>query len=342
MASAISRNRYLLIPGTILVLAIIALGAIQLGKPANFVDPYGLLFILVGGVALVLISFPGVEIRRALWDAAGIHGNEADLRGSSIFWEAAGRGFWILGVLCGVIYLTIGFTALATEPNGLRLIIGKMAQSLLAAFYGILLAVLCFIPCWKLRGKLLGQRVEPDAGKRPMPAGRDRRWFSSAIGYVLFFSALASFLTSQILNISMPIFLWIGYRPAMLVVLGGTIALMLFMGGTNSGPTLSTAFAGVGLIGCLMGCIQMLFGMTLDGAIAHVAGALAFILSSSLTALLGMALIGAPLEDRTFRIGRITAPSAFSRVSWYVFPLLALIFLALAFVIMIIPLYPPR
>jgi hypothetical protein len=37
-------------------------------------------------------------------------------------------------------------------------------------------------------------------------------------------------------------------------------------------------------------------------------------------------------------MGRIGAPSAFSRVSWYVFPMLSLIFLVLVFNRIIMPL----
>jgi hypothetical protein len=73
-----------------------------------------------------------------------------------------------------------------------------------------------------------------------------------------------------------------------------------------------------------------------------VPGALGFVLSSCFTALLRMALIGVPLEDQAISIGRIGAPSAFSRVSWYVFPLLSLIFLILVFINIIIPLPAPR
>jgi hypothetical protein len=86
----------------------------------------------------------------------------------------------------------------------------------------------------------------------------------------------------------------------------------------------------------------MLHGMTDPSprGIGKVAWALAFILASCFTALLGMAIIGAPLEDRVIRIGRVTGPSAFSRVSWYVFPLLSLIFLVLVYTMIILPLPP--
>jgi hypothetical protein len=88
------KNRILMIPGWILTLAILALGVIQSGNPANLVDTSGFVFVVVGGMALAMISFPSAEIRRALRNAAGTSANEDDTRGSVFFWEAAGRGLW--------------------------------------------------------------------------------------------------------------------------------------------------------------------------------------------------------------------------------------------------------
>jgi flagellar motor component MotA len=340
MASTNSSKNYMRILGMVLILAFVALGVIQLGNPISFVDPYGFLFILVGGIALVFISFPGAEIGRALRDAAVTPGNETDLRGSAFFWEAAGRGFWILGVLYSTQNLLIGFAALATDPGGMQMITNKIAQSLLAGLYGILLAVICFIPCWKLMGRLKNAPLTPTAEQRSKSIGPPRWRFGAALGCALFILVLASFLVPNVLKLALPDMLWMGYRPAMLVVLGGTTALMLFMGGARSGPMLSTAFAVIGIIGSLMGCIQMLHSMTISGpsGIAHLAGALAFVLSSCFTALLGMALVGAPLEDRAIRTAQISAPSVLSRMAWYVFPLLALIFTVLVFVMLVMPL----
>jgi len=189
-------------------------------------------------------------------------------------------------------------------------------------------------------GKLQSRTLVPEPELGSISISRPGWRFGAAIGYVLFFSVLTSFLTSAILKLRLPGLLWNGYRPGMLLVLGGAIALMLFMGGSNSGSTLSTAFAGIGLIAFLMGWIQVLFGMTDSSphGIAQVAGAIAFILSSSFTALLGIVLVSAPLEDRAIRTERVAAPSAFSRVSWYIFPLLALIFVILVFDIIVTPL----
>ncbi len=340
MSTVSCGKKYLLIPAWILVLAIVALGVIQSGNPANLVDPSGLLFVLVGGIALLMISFPGTEIRRALRDAAGAPGDEADIRKSALFWEAAGRGFWILGVLRSMVHLVMFFGSMATQETApLQLFIKALAQYLLATLYGMLLAAICFIPYWKLMGKLQSGPLVTAAEQRPASIGRPGWRFGVAVGYVLF---LALFVLC-FLKLPMLAGLLTALKPAVLVVLGGTIALMLFMRGANSAPMPSTAFAAMGLIGSLIGTIQMLFGMS-EGmqGIGHAAGAFAFLLSSCLTALLGMVLVGAPLEDRAIRTGRVAAPSAFSRVAWYVFPLLALIFLVPMIFQLIAPLPGPQ
>jgi hypothetical protein len=340
MSSISTGKKYLSIPAWILIVAIMALGVTQSGNPANFVDPSGFLFVLVGGIALVMISFPGTEIWRALRDAVGTPGNEADIRGSALLWEAAGRGFWILGVLRSMLHLVMFFVSMKTqETSSIQWLIKELAQYLLATFYGILLAVICFIPCWKFMGKLPSGPLAPSAEQRSLSI-RCPGWRPGVVaGYVLFFAVLVSCF----LKVPLSAGDLIALKPALLLVLGGTIALMLFMRGANSGPTLSTAFAAMGFIGSLMGAIQMLFGMA-EGTpgIIHVAGAFAFLVASCLTALLGMVLVGAPLDDHAIRTGRVPAPSVFSRVAWYVFPLLALIFLIPMILQLFVPISGPR
>jgi hypothetical protein len=344
MSSTNSKQVLWRVLGRILILLIVALCLIQSGNLVNFADLYGFLLILVGGVALVMTGFPGAEIALALRHAAGASGTDVEIKSSIHFWEAAARSFWILGVAYSVLILMIGFTAMATQPDSMELMMNSMARSLLATLYGVLLSVFSFIPCWKLMGKLQGRPPVPGAEQGLISSPHSGWGFGTVIGYILFFSVLASFLIVTIQKLSMPGLLWMGYRPAMLFVLGGALALMLFMGRSDTGPTPSTAFAGMGLIASLMGCIQMFFAMPVKAphGIAQVAGALAFILSSCLTALLGIAIVSAPLEDRALRTGRVSAPSIFSRVSWYVFPLLALMFLALVFVVLTLPLSNPH
>ncbi len=337
MSSKNTSKRFWSIAGKILLLLIVVIGAVQSGTPASYFDRHGFLFILVGGIALVVISFPGAEIGRALQHAAG-SGKDAELRSAANFWEATGRSFWILGGLGSILSIILGFVGMRTEETaGLSAIIPMLIRALLSTFYGSLLAVICFVPCWKLLGVLQSRAsaMNPERNETPESTGH-RGWrFGTICGYVLFLAALLS--TTRIV-LELPA-IWPVFRPSLLVVLGGTLALMLFMGANNTRLTPSASFAGMGLIGTLMGFIQMLHGMTIPAprGIGQVAGALAFILFSCFIALLGMALIGAPLEDRAIQMRRMSKPSAFSRVSWYVFPLLSLIFLVLVFNMIILP-----
>jgi flagellar motor component MotA len=316
-------KKYLLIPVWILVLAIIALGVAKSGKPANLLNPAGFLFVLVCGIALMLISFPVAEIRRAARDALASDGNETDIRSSAYFWETAGRSFWVVGILRSILQLIMFFVSFK-EVNFVKppLLAKGLAQYLLPILYGILLSVICFVPYWKLKGKLSGGPLPQTAEPTPMPIARTGWRLGAVVGYVLFLSFWVWYFPLHSVGILIAI------MPAVLLVLGGTIAIMLFMRGANSGPTLSMAFAATGLIGALLGVIQMLFGVTMGApGVNQVAMALAFFIASCFTALLGMILLGAPLEDSAVRTGRIAGPSAFSRVAWYVFPLMVWIFL---------------
>jgi len=318
MSSSNGGKKYLLIPAWIFLLTIIAFGVVRSGKLANLMDPAGFLFVVVGGFALIMISFPGAEIRRALGDAVASPGKEAGIRLSAHFWEAAGRGFWIMGVLRSILNFVVFFNSLKTRPAvSPQLINMELAEYLLAALYGILLAVICFIPCWKLRARVQNRPLAEAAEQEPMSIGHSGWRFGAALGYVLF-------LLLWVWTFPYSTGILMAIAPAVLLVLGGTIAMTLFIRG--SGPTLSTAFAAMGLIGSLLGIIQMLFGLTegIEG-IGQFALALAFCIASCWTALLGMVLVGAPLEDRSIRMGRVATPSAFSRAAWYVFPLLVLI-----------------
>jgi hypothetical protein len=341
MSSSNSGKRILLIVGRILFLLIMATGVLKSGPLASYFEPYGLFFVMVGGIALIMISFPGVEIWNAFRHAAGGSGDDAEIRNSAHLWEAAGRGFWILGGLSSVLSMIFSFAGLSSvETAGLWAIIPVILRPLLSTFYGSLLAVICFVPSWKLMGKLQSRLSTPDAehSNTPVLPARPGWGFLSVLGYVLFVAALISAV--RLPNVSLSGVLT-ACLPSFLVVLGGTLALMLFMGGINARLTPSTAFACMGLIGCLMGFIQMLRGMTIPSAgIGIIAGAIAFVIAACFTAQLGMVLIGAPLEDHAIREGRFNAPSAFSRVSWFVFPLLSLTFQILVFINMYLPLPP--
>jgi flagellar motor component MotA len=322
------------------ILILLAAAASLSGKLASFIDPYGLIFVLAGGVAMAMIGFPGAAIANAFAHAAGRPGSGAEIRRSALFWEAAARNVWMLGVLRSILNLV---AALADQVGGIPAITTAMARSLLATFYGVFLAVVCFIPYWKLNGGLHGRSAPGDPGISEMLPrdGRGRWRFGAAVGYVLFFAVLISTLLKPSLQEIRMVMQWLIYWPAFLVVLGGTLALVLFVGKDSAAPMTSMAFAVTGLIGSLMGFIQALLGFA-NYSIAEVAAAVTLVLSSCFAALLGMLLVGAPMEDEAVCAGRISKPSVFSRAAWYVFPLVALIFLVLMFAIVVTPMTVPQ
>ena len=85
------------------------------------------------------------------------------------------------------------------------------------------------------------------------------------IGYVLFIVvigwAVVLPLSSRTLDSPLnPIQVFIHW-PSLLVVIGGTIALVLFIGSTSIGQSFTLGFSLTGLIGSLMGLVQVFFSM---------------------------------------------------------------------------------
>jgi len=130
------------------------------------------------------------------------------------------------------------------------------------------------------------------------------------------------------------------HGPAALVVIGGSIALALFLGAGAGAKALTFGFGMTGFIALLIGLIQTMFGFV-HGDIKEIAAAVAFILSASLYALLGLVLIAGPREDRELMDGRRERPGRLSRMFWRIFPLLTFLFLILTLILIITPMKKP-
>jgi flagellar motor component MotA len=281
------------------------------------------------------MTFSGGEIRAAIAHAVGAHGGAAGLCRSALFWEAAARNFWLLGVSRSLLSFVISLGSLA---GGLGALASGLANSLLAAVYGIVLAVICYVPHWKLEERR--HRLYPragDAAAEPQDRRKYRRWgFGHIAGYFLFAAVLASTLLRPPGDGIQAAVGWIVHGPSLLVVYGGTLALLLFLGDTARASSISPGFALTGLIGSLMGFVQALLGMS-SGDIERISSGLTFILSSCFAALLGMILVGGPLEDRAAGNLAETGRTPLGRAAWYVFPLLALVFLVAVFILIVTP-----
>jgi hypothetical protein len=293
---------------------------------------------LAGSVTLALASFSIPEIGAAFKHAAAAPGDPAAIRKSMAFWEAAARNAWMTGVLGTILNFIV---AICTLSGGIGEVATRMATSFLATVYGMVLAVICAVPAWKLGEILRFQTAKniPQTPLNPAPAEAKSLRFENVLGYLFFLVVVSWMVFKPVLGmayLNFSPFDWIIHWPSLLVVLGGTIALVLFVGSSGAGRILTPAFAITGLIGSLMGFIQVLLGFA-SRKISLVSAGITFVIASCFMAMLGMMLVGAPLEDRLVKTGRMDKPSGLSRAAAYVFPLLALIFLVVALVLVITP-----
>ncbi len=325
----------LLLAGRVLILLLLAAPVALSGKWAAFLDPYGLAFVVIGGAAGALMTFTGREIRTAFSHAGGCPGSAWEITRSAFFWGACARNFWVLGVLRSILSFVI---SLGNLSGGLAVISSGLANSLLAAVYGMILAAACLVPCWKLEAQRdRAHDPEYDAALSNRGHGATRSGqFSRLAGYLLFVAMLLSTLLRPSTGSIGAVTGWIIYWPSLLLVVGGTLALLLFLGDAAAPSAISPGFALTGFIGSLMGFVQVLFGLS-AGSIDMISSALTFILSSCFAALMGMFLFGGPREGRADGMFDRSPASLPNRLGWYAFPLLALIFLVAVFLLIVTP-----
>jgi len=333
-----------------LALAILATTIVVFGRFSGFMRGYGVILLLLGGAALALISYSVSEIAAAFRHAvSGTIVRPSDrpivgpaIRTSALFWDSMARNFWMMGVLASVLSFIKALNDMAlSEKGGIAAVASAMAASLLPSVFGLILAVVCFVPAWKLAGEARLQAMESAPGHPPRTrAGEARRVVpETAAGYVLFtamivWTVIQPFISAPTLPFKT--WTWLFYGPALLIVLGGTTAFVLYTGRMAAGPPITASFALTALAGSLAGLVQVLLGFASKN-IQEVTSAMAFTISSCFVGLLGIMLAGAPWEDRMAKAGRLEKPSALSRAAWYVFPLLTLIFLVITFMLVITP-----
>ena len=297
----------------------------------------GLFYLVAGSVAAALMGFTVREIGTAFGQAAGKLGRREETARSAYFWEAAARNAWILGVLGSTLNFTL---ALSSESGGIADAGNRMIQSLLVTLYGLVLAILCLVPAMKLAGRVPTALSSDGIERRPARSALLGR----LTGYVLFAAVLGSTLAFLVGGYPpsgpLPVAKVLLHGPAILVVFGGAIAVVLFMGAGSGARALTLGFGMTGLVGLLMGLIQALFGFV-HTSVAEIAAAVAFIISSASFSLIGLGVVAAPLEDREVMEGRRAGARPPSRMFWILLPLLSFIFLILTFIMVVTPMQKP-
>ncbi len=320
-------------------LGLLIYAVIASGRFTDLIKGPGFGFVLLAGTALSLTGFSASEIVSAFKHAGGAPGRIADLEISRYFWEAAARNMYMFGILGTSISFIIG---LGSSEGGLGGISLRMISALLSTLYGMILGVVCYVPAMKLSGRLdtaggNAKSTESASAFRP-PDSRLR--FENVLGYVLVLVILAWTMASSLPSIStdsplQPVEIFLHW-PSLLIVLGGTIVLLLFMGREAIGRSLTLSFAFTGLIGSIAGMIQTMLAFA-GRSIEEVAASMVFLLSCCFLGLTGMMLLGAPLEDRALKYRSGPPRVVSTRIAWLLFPLLMLLFLLVTFVLVITP-----
>jgi hypothetical protein len=312
------------------------------GHFSGLMNEAGLLYIVLGTAAVTILGFTGPEIASSFGLALGRPGTEQDRFKAAYFWEAAARNAWILGALGSALNITV---TLSSESAGISGVANRMIGSLVVVLYGLVLAVVCLIPVLKLGDRKGPEPSSAQEGLKASGGSRAERIPTARriFGYVIFGAVLGLTVVFMIggdpQNGPLPIVKVLLHAPAILVVVGGAIALALFTGAAG-GRAWTVGFSMTGLIALLAGLIQALFGFA-HRNIAEVSSAVAFIITASAFSLLGLAAVAAPLEDREVMEGRRDKPGPFSRLFWIIVPLVSFICLVLTLILVVTPMTKP-
>ena len=336
------RKRTLGVLGRTAVVVLFFIGIILSGRFAEFWDLAGFIFVIGGALALTLLGFSVSQIGAAVHHIFGRPLPEEDNALVPHFWEALGRNFWVLGVLGSVAHFVLN---LVQSSGGLQEMTFRLAASFRPAVYGLVLGILCGLPA-------LRSSLEESPSNRPDQPGRHDQssakteafWrIESGVGFLLMIALLFGttfFRLQQNPTRNFPPLNFFLDWPAVLVVAGGTFVLTMSLGPRARGASLTLASAMTGLVGGIVGFLRVMLAIS-HANITNVAGSIAFIISSCFLALLIMVLAGIPLSDRERRSSPSFMATPLLRLAWYVFPFLVLIFLILAFILVVTPFQKP-
>jgi hypothetical protein len=336
------RKRTLGVLGRTAVVALFLIGIILSGRFADFWDGAGFIFVIGGAIALTLLGFSLSQIGAAARYIAGWPLREEDDVLRSDFWEALGRNFWVLGVLASVINFVLN---LVQAQGGIQEMTFRLAVSFRPAIYGLVLGIFCGLPALKLS-------LTASPSKRPDQPARSNQShpktvslsrIESGVGLLLMIAILFGTIVFRLQQNPTRNFAPLDFFldwPAVLVVAGGTVVLTMLLGPRAWGASITLAGAVTGFVGAIVGFLRVMLAVS-HANISNVAGSIAFIISSCFLALVIMVLVGIPLSDWERRFSHPAIASPLIRLSWYVFPFLVLIFLVLAFILVVTPFQKP-
>ena len=305
-------------------LPMLALG----GGGSWFLNVGGLLFVVLGEIALLLAGFKLRDIAEAFRCAAGrAVADGGTCRPSRIF-ESIARNALALGVLAALV----GFVQSVQSFNGaMAQFFALLARILQPALYGIVLATLFGVAGTALYEREANSQFDLRGGEATSRKGQSGAAASRWLGYALMVGLLLWLMRP--LSGGQGSGYWLAEWRAWLTVVGAAAFLALIHGSIESGRGATLGFVCSGLICGFWGLLRTLHAFA-GGSIGPVAAGIGFMMTTWIAALSGMVLVGFPLEDRA---AGDRDPGAVMRTIWYVVPFVALIMLAIVFLLIVTP-----
>jgi hypothetical protein len=308
------------------VVAVLTAAGVILARSASVASGIGVGAATLGVVAVLLLGFPARELGRAVACAAGAEAGPGDRQRGALAWAAAARSAWVLTAAIAVA----GFvSAFSSQSSGIARLLAGVGDRAVGVAVGLLIAVVCAMPALRLG------TGEPAASEPlPAPPAAPQR----ALAAVILLAVLAAPLLGRGSGGRFEPLPWLLHGPAWLVVLGGALALGLYLRPTGTGAAAVVALAAAGAVGILVGLTRGLHGFA-TASIEDVAGGLMFAVASAYAGLAGLAAVGLPLLDRDARGGRRPPAAAHAAVAG--FPVVVLLLLALTILLAVVPMEVP-
>ncbi len=308
------------------VVAVLAAGGAILARSVSAQGLGGVALVSAGVVAVLLLGFPVREIVRAIVTACAPSTVGDEERGrATLVWESAARNAWLLSATCAAAGLV---SLLCSDFGTISRFVSGVGDRATGVALGILFAVVFAIPA---------VRVLPSTDA-PQERGAQLPAWQRVLGTVTLLALFALPLVRHGSGGQFEPRPWLLNGPAWLVTAGAALAISLYLRAIGPGSAVVVGLGGAGAIGVLLGLTRALHGFAAT-SIADVAGGLMFAISSAYAALAGLAVVGLPLLDRDARErGR---PPAAARWAAYGFPLVVLAVLALAVLLVTIPMERP-
>ena len=291
-------------------------------------DIAGLAFVAVGELALVLVGLTGPEILAALGHAAGGAGSASALRRSARLWRSAARSALLLGALAALE----GLVTLIASTTGPDVFMPGLGQRVPPVAATLALWATLSLPVVRLLRRAEAAVEDGDVPPAASAAGRwlrVERW----LGYGLLLAILVRPVVLLPQSARLRSLEMLLHWPAWLVVAGGALAVLLYLGRPLA-ASLSLGLACAGLLGGLFGLAQAFHGFA-GQSFAALVGGMAQAISSCFAALCGLALFAVPLEDPGEDPPPVLARAC--SFAWSGLPLFSLAVVVLAIVLSLIP-----